>query len=256
MKITRAVVPSLFTVLNMFCGFLSIVNSGDGQFDVAAWFIILGGLFDSLDGVMARITKSSSEFGVEFDSLSDIVTFGAAPAFLVYKLQLYQLEGTGLIISSLLLIFGGIRLARFNVQLVGFEKEYFTGLPIPASAITVVAFVLSYRDEVFGLRGIAADALAPLVIILSLLMVSKVKYDTLPKLSKKEFRRHPVRVISFAAAALIVIFSRGKGLFYVFVVFLLFGLARYAYVGVRRMLGVVDAKVEEDQAEEATSYDI
>ena len=83
MKITRAVVPSLFTVLNMFCGFLSIVNSGEGQFDVAAWFIILGGVFDSLDGVMARITKSSSEFGVEFDSLSDVVTFGAAPAFLV-----------------------------------------------------------------------------------------------------------------------------------------------------------------------------
>ena len=256
MKITRAVVPSLFTVLNMFCGFLSIVNSGDGQFDIAAWFIILGGIFDSLDGVMARITKSSSEFGVEFDSLSDIVTFGAAPAFLVYKLQLYQFEGTGLIISSLLLIFGGIRLARFNVQLVGFEKEYFTGLPIPASAITVVAFVLSYRDEVFGLRGIAADALAPMVVILSLLMVSKVKYDTLPKFSKKEFRKHPVRVISFAAAGLIVLFSRGRGLFYVFVAFLLFGLARYAYVGVRKMLGVVDAKVEEDQAEEATSYDI
>ena len=82
MKITRAVVPSLFTVLNMFCGFLSIVNSSEGQFDVAAWFIILGGVFDSLDGVMARITKSSSEFGVEFDSLSDVVTFGAAPVLI------------------------------------------------------------------------------------------------------------------------------------------------------------------------------
>ena len=86
MKITRAVVPSLFTVLNMFCGFLSIVNSGEGQYDVAAWFIILGGIFDSLDGVMARITRSSSEFGVEFDSLSDVVTFGVAPAFLVVKM--------------------------------------------------------------------------------------------------------------------------------------------------------------------------
>lgn len=256
MKITRAVVPSLFTVLNIFCGFLSIVNSGDGQFDVAAWFIILGGIFDSLDGVMARITKSSSEFGVEFDSLSDIVTFGAAPAFLVYRLQLHQLQGIGLIISSLLLIFGGIRLARFNVQLVGFDKEYFTGLPIPASAITVVAFVLSYRDEVFGLRGLASDALAPMVVVLSLLMVSKVKYDTLPRFSRKEFRKHPVRVISFVAAGLIVIFSRGKGLFYIFVVFLLFGLVRYVYVGLRRLLGAVDAKVEEDQAEEATSYDI
>ncbi|HTX19223.1 MAG TPA: CDP-diacylglycerol--serine O-phosphatidyltransferase [Bacteroidota bacterium] len=256
MKITRAVVPSLFTVLNMFCGFLSIVNSGAGQIDVAAWFIILGGVFDSLDGVMARITKSSSEFGVEFDSLSDVVTFGAAPAFLVYQLQLSQMEGIGLIISSLLLIFGGIRLARFNVQLVGFEKEYFTGLPIPASAITVVAFVLSFRDEVFGLRGFAADALAPMVVVLSLLMVSKVKYDTLPKFSKRELRRHPVKAISFVAAGIILLFTRGRALFYVFAVFILFGIVRYLFHAVRKLLGVVDAKAEEEQAEEATSIDI
>jgi CDP-diacylglycerol--serine O-phosphatidyltransferase len=256
MKITRAVVPSLFTVLNMFCGFLSIVNSSDGQFDVAAWFIILGGVFDSLDGVMARITKSSSEFGIEFDSLSDVVTFGAAPALLVYRLHLFQLEGVGLIISSLLLIFGGIRLARFNVQLVGFDKEYFTGLPIPASAIAIVAFVLSFRDEVFGLRGLAADALAPMVVVVSLLMVSKVKYDTLPRFSKRELKKHPVRVISFAAAGLILVFTHGRALFYIFVVFILFGILRYLYFGLRRLLGFVDEKVEEEQAGEVTSYDI
>ena len=256
MKITRAVVPSLFTVLNMFCGFLSIVNSSEGQFDVAAWFIILGGVFDSLDGVMARITKSSSEFGVEFDSLSDVVTFGAAPAFLVYKLHLYQFEGLGLIISSLLVIFGGIRLARFNVQLVGFDKDYFTGLPIPASAITIVAFVLSFHDEIFGLRGIAADILAPMVVGVSLLMVSKVKYDPIPKFSKREFKKHPIRVISFVSAGLILLFSRGKALFYIFVVFLLFGIIRYLYFALRKLLGFVDAKAEEEQAEEATSYDI
>ncbi len=256
MKITRAVVPSLFTVLNMFCGFLSIVNSSEGHFDVAAWFIILGGIFDSLDGVMARITKSSSEFGVQFDSLSDVVTFGAAPAFLVYRLHLYQLEGLGLIISSMLVIFGGIRLARFNVQLVGFDKEYFTGLPIPASAITVVAFVLSFHDEVFGLRGIAADLLAPMVVVVSLLMVSKVKYDPIPKFSKKDFRKHPIRVISFAAAGLILVFTRGKALFSIFVFFLVFGIVRYLYVALRKLLGSVDATAEEEQAEEATSYDI
>lgn len=256
MKITRAVVPSLFTVLNMFCGFLSIVNSADGQFDVAAWFIILGGLFDSLDGVMARITKSSSEFGVEFDSLSDVVTFGAAPAFLVYRLHLFELQGFGLIISSLLLLFGGIRLARFNVQLAGFNKEYFTGLPIPASAITIVAFVLNFRDEVFGLRGLAADALAPMVVAVSLLMVSKVKYDTLPKFSKREFKKHPFRVISFAAAGLLLVFTQGRALFYIFVVFLLFGLLRYVYIGLRKQLGFIDEKAEEEQAGEVTSYDI
>ena len=162
----------------------------------------------------------------------------------------------GLIISSLLLIFGGIRLARFNVQLVGYDKEYFTGLPIPASAITVVGFVLNFRDEVFGLRGVAADILAPMVVVLSLLMVSKVKYDTLPKFSKKEFRRHPVRVISFLAAGIILVFTRGRALFYLFGVFILFGIARYLFRALRRLLGLVDAKAEEESAEEATSYDI
>lgn len=256
MKITRAVVPSLFTVLNMFCGFLSIVNSADGRFDVAAWFIILGGIFDSLDGVMARITRSSSAFGVEFDSLSDVVTFGAAPAILVYRLHLYQLEGIGLLISSLLLIFGAIRLARFNIQLVGYDKEHFTGLPIPASAITIVGFVLSFRDEVFGLRGIAADVLAPMVVVISLLMVSKVKYDTLPKLSKRDLKKHPVRAVSFLAAALLLIFTEGRVLFFIFAVFISVGVLRYAYHTVRRVLGFVDETVEEERMGEVTSYDI
>ncbi len=85
-RITRAVVPTLFTVLNMFSGFLSIVHSSEGKFIEACWFIILAGLFDSLDGVMARLTKSSSKFGVEIDSLSDVVSFGAAPAFLTLGL--------------------------------------------------------------------------------------------------------------------------------------------------------------------------
>ena len=137
MRITRAVVPSLFTVLNMFCGLMSIIYTGQQDYIVGGWFIILAAIFDTLDGIMARITKSASAFGIQFDSLSDIISFGAAPAFLVFAVHLHSLNGLGVILSSLLLIFGGIRLARFNVQLVGFDKEYFIGLPIPSSAITV-----------------------------------------------------------------------------------------------------------------------
>lgn len=128
MKITRAVVPSLFTVLNMFCGFMSVIHASKGDMIPASWFIILAAGFDALDGVMARITKSSSAFGVEIDSLSDVVSFGVAPAFLVYKFSLFQLEGVGIFVSSLLMIFAGLRLARFNVQLVGFDKDHFVGL--------------------------------------------------------------------------------------------------------------------------------
>src|SRR5438876_3980481 len=171
MKITRAVVPSLFTVLNIFCGFSSIVHTSSGDVVLAVWFVLLAGIFDVFDGVMARITKSSSDFGVEFDSLSDVVSFGAAPAFLVYKIQLFDREGFGILISSLPLVFGALRLARFNSQLVGYDKEYFKGLPIPASAIIICSFILAYYEPNIGLTGVAPSLLSPLVIILSLLMV-------------------------------------------------------------------------------------
>src|SRR5512135_94396 len=101
MKITRAVVPSLFTTLNIFCGLLSIVNAHENRADMAAWFIILAAIFDSLDGVMARITRSSSQFGVELDSLADVVSFGAAPSFLVYQVYLGQIQHWGILIAAL-----------------------------------------------------------------------------------------------------------------------------------------------------------
>ncbi|MEE9186479.1 MAG: CDP-diacylglycerol--serine O-phosphatidyltransferase, partial [Bacteroidota bacterium] len=129
MKITRAVVPSLFTVLNMFCGLMSIIHASRGEYTMAAWLIILAAVFDSLDGIMARITKSSSWFGVQFDSLSDVISFGAAPAFLVYQVYFHTFGGPGIILSSILMIFGGLRLERFNVQVVGHDKEFFKGLP-------------------------------------------------------------------------------------------------------------------------------
>ena len=208
MKITRAVVPSLFTVLNMFCGFLSIIHSSRGEFIPASWLILLAAAFDSLDGVMARITKSTSEFGVEIDSLSDVVSFGAAPAFLVYQLHLYDLGALGMLISSLLMIFGGLRLARFNVQLVGFDKDHFVGLPIPASALTVASFTLNYYDKSLALLDdLAANCLPWMVVILSLLMVSKVKYDTLPKISRRAIRKEPWKFV-FAVLAIVVVSGR------------------------------------------------
>ncbi|MBI4810331.1 MAG: CDP-diacylglycerol--serine O-phosphatidyltransferase, partial [Ignavibacteriales bacterium] len=135
MRITRAVVPSLFTILNIFSGFRSIIHSSQGDYILAAWFIILAALFDMLDGIMARITKSSSDFGVELDSLSDVVSFGAAPSFLIYSIHLHTIEGWGMLISAMPMIFGALRLARFNVQLIGYDKDFFKGLPIPAMAI-------------------------------------------------------------------------------------------------------------------------
>ncbi|HTY39457.1 MAG TPA: CDP-diacylglycerol--serine O-phosphatidyltransferase [Bacteroidota bacterium] len=254
MKITRAVVPSLFTVLNAFCGFLSIVNASQGRIEMAAWFIILAGGFDTFDGIMARITRSSSQFGVELDSLADVVSFGAAPSFLVYQAYLSSLASIGIIISSLPLVFGAIRLARFNVQLVGFEKDHFKGLPIPAAAITICAYLLQYNTEQGGLNGWTHDGLTGLVLVVSLLMVSKVRYDTLPKFTRRGFRAHPWRVIAFAVAGAIVLVSKGTMLFPVMAAFIGFGILRGLYEWFRALASHVEK--EPDEESEISSIDI
>ncbi len=255
MKITRAVVPSLFTTLNIFCGFLSLISTNQGQFQTAAWFIILAAIFDSLDGVMARITRSSSQFGVELDSLADVVSFGAAPSFLVYQLFLSTLGNWGILIASMPVIFGAIRLARFNVQLVGFDKDYFNGLPIPMQAITICAFILqldgSFQSGLLPLPGIGLTAL---VILLSFLMVSHVKYDTLPKLSKKQVKAYPWKFGISLIGFLLVLFSKGYLLFMLLALYILFGLVRYAVSGIKK--AVKKTENEPEETGEFSSIDI
>ena len=226
-RVTRSVIPNLFTAMNMFSGFLSIINTAQGKYDYAAILIIIAAIFDSLDGIMARLTRSSSELGVELDSLSDVISFGAAPAFLIYSTYLHDFNAAGIVISSLLLIAGGFRLARFNVQLVGFDKEYFTGLPIPSSGITIAAFVLAYYEKGIGFTEPYTNFIIPLVLILSL--VSKIKYNTIPKPSIKEMKKKPAQYTFIAAAIIILFVTSGKALFYIFVFIILFGIFRYIF---------------------------
>ncbi|MEO8399647.1 MAG: CDP-diacylglycerol--serine O-phosphatidyltransferase [Ignavibacteriaceae bacterium] len=229
LRITPSVIPNLFTAMNMFCGFLSIINASQGKYINAAWLIITAAVFDALDGLMARLTNSSSEIGVELDSLSDVVSFGAAPGFLIYESYLHQYEAIGVIISSLLMIAGGFRLARFNVQLVGFDKDYFKGLPIPASAITISSFLLAYYETDIGFPQPYSDFIIPLVLVLSYLMISRIKYDTLPKISIQEIKKKPFHIIFVILAVAALILTKGKALFYIFVFIILFGIFRQIF---------------------------
>jgi CDP-diacylglycerol--serine O-phosphatidyltransferase len=254
-KVTRAVVPSLFTVLNIFCGYSAIVQSAQGAFHQAAWFIILAAIFDTLDGVMARITKSSSSFGVEFDSLSDVVSFGAAPSILVYQSLMVRDGGMGLLLSSLPMVLGALRLARFNSQLVGFTKEYFKGLPIPASAMTIAAYVLAFQVEGSGYAPLAATLLPPLVAVVSLLMVSTIKYDTLPQLSRRGIRQHPVRFTVLVVAVTAIAITRGAALLPVLGFYLVTGPVRYAAHFIRQALHPAGKDIK-DEEPGMTSIDV
>jgi len=234
MKVTRAVVPSLFTVLNMFSGFMSILHASRGEFIAASWFIALAAGFDALDGVMARITKSSSQFGVEIDSLSDVVSFGAAPAFLVHQMDLYRLEGLGVVVSSLLMVFAGLRLARFNSQLKGFDKAYFVGMPVPMSGLAIASYTLNFFSNEAGLSPQAGPFLPWLSAGLSLLMVSKVRFNTLPKPSAATIKGHPFGTVVAVAAVVWIAWTGGKALLPLLLAIILFGLVRYVVEFIRR----------------------
>lgn len=228
-RIPRAAVPSFFTLMNLFCGFLAIVQVHDGQFVAAGWLIVLAGFFDALDGMMARLTNGQSLFGVELDSLSDIVSFGVAPAFLMYVYALNGHGTAGLIVASLPAMCGAVRLARFNVGFDGEKKEYFTGLPIPMSAAVFVAVILNANTLAF----LSPDAeshrvLLTAVIVISGLMVSNIRFDTLPKPSAASFKQNPGKAFLSVAAILMLIIFRELGLLIVLVVYLLLGIGRSA----------------------------
>ncbi|MBK7254324.1 MAG: CDP-diacylglycerol--serine O-phosphatidyltransferase [Ignavibacteria bacterium] len=220
MLISKKFIPSLFTILNAFCGFLSVINSANHEYETAAVFIIIATLFDAVDGLAARLTKSSSEFGVELDSLSDVISFGLAPSFLIYGIYLNELGDIGVVVSSLIMVFAAIRLARFNVQLVGFDKDKFNGLPAPMAAMTIVTYILFYHDKIFSLSS-SKNFLFVLSIILPVLMVSRIKYESLPKPSLFAIKKNPIIFVILLIAVIITLATGGEGsfsfcLFYIF----------------------------------------
>ena len=226
-RLTPSIIPNLFTAINMFCGFLSILSASEGNFNYAAWLIFIAAIFDALDGMVARLTNSSSELGVELDSLSDIVSFGAAPSFLLYKTYFYSMDVWGILISAAPLIAGGFRLARFNIQLVGFSKSFFLGLPIPSSALTIASFILAFYND--GFPKPISDFITPMILVLSYLMVSNIRYETLPKISLKSIKEKPYHFIFLIIAVVLVASMYIKGLFLVFVFMIVIGIFRQLY---------------------------
>ena len=170
--------PNLLTTCGLFAGFYSVIATINGEYQAAALCILVAHVFDGLDGRIARLTKSSSRFGIEYDSLSDLVAFGVAPGILVYKWALEPWGHWGWLAASLYVTCGALRLARFNVQVDSVEKRRFVGLPIPAAADTIASTVLLYYF--FGGEGATHKHFILLVVIYALaaLMVSNVSYNS------------------------------------------------------------------------------
>lgn len=213
--------------MNLFSGFLAIISIAEGRMYYGAWLIVAAGLFDMFDGLMARLSNSTSQFGIELDSIADVVSFGVAPGFLLYNLGLNELHFVGLILSALPPLCGAVRLARFNVEAVETKGAIFKGLPTPAQALMIAAFYLTFYDRLalFGDfdNGITT-VLIPLIILLSLLMVSTVPFDKVPGFETETIKKYKGRIALFLFyTALIVIFQE-IGLMIVFSIYILKGL--------------------------------
>lgn len=230
LKIPKSSIPNTATSLNILSGFLAIIFASEGNFHLSALFIFIATFFDLIDGLLARLTKTASMFGVELDSLADVVSFGVAPSFLIYKVYFIEYGYVGILLSSLPLIFGALRLARFNVQVEDIKiKQDFFGLPIPISAITIASFVLFYHNGVNIIKPFNYIIL-PAIIILSLLMVSNIRYNTLPKMKALSlFSKFSIYLIAIILLVLVYI-TDGEAFFYMIVFHILFGLFRHIYL--------------------------
>jgi CDP-diacylglycerol---serine O-phosphatidyltransferase len=198
------VLPTLFTVGNLFCGYLSIWGSIRGTFETAAYLIIVAAVLDALDGRIARLTNSASEFGEEYDSLADLVSFGVAPAVLAYSWGLSDFSRLGWLVSFLFVVCGSMRLARFNIQTHIVDKKYFIGLPIPAAAATVSTLVLATPEPLVDRVWMAG--FLGLTFILSYLMISTIRYRSFKDLDLK--RRRPAWILPVIAVVFAVIAFR------------------------------------------------
>lgn len=214
--------PNLFTSMNLFCGFYAVLSAVDGRFTHAALAIIIGAVFDLLDGKIARATHTTSQFGVEYDSLADLITFGLAPALTLYLWALEPLGRLGWLAGFLFMACGALRLARFNTAASsGGSSSHFQGLPIPAAAGMGVSMILF-----FSRIGIDPSAYKIVVLMmlytLSFLMVSSIKYNSFKKTSLFKSMRFN-KLVAVLLILVLIAYEPGIALFVGMSVYVLSG---------------------------------
>ncbi len=190
------ILPSLFTTGNVFCGFYSFIAALNERYHLAAWAIVLAIIFDILDGRIARMTKTTSAFGMQYDSLADVISFGMAPAFLCYAWVLRPFGSVGWMAAFLYLLCAALRLARFNTTKSDIQGQCFIGLATPAAAAVLASIIIAF-ENLFGSR-VYPEFMVAIVYILAFLMVSNIKY---PAFKKFEFRKR----VSFTRFLLVVL---------------------------------------------------
>jgi CDP-diacylglycerol--serine O-phosphatidyltransferase len=215
------ILPNLFTAASLFCGFYAIISAMGERYEAAAAAIFLSGLLDGLDGRVARLTRSTSQFGVEFDSLADLVAFGVAPALLAFQWALAPFGRLGWLAAFMYVVCGALRLARFNVQKSVEDVSYFKGLPIPAAACLIASLVLfvSFWEGELEARSYA---ILVMIYVLSFFMVSTIPYYSFKKLDVKRYKPFNV-LVSIILMALVIAYKPMVMLFLIMLFYTLSG---------------------------------
>jgi len=236
--------PNSFTAAALFCGFYAIVMAMSGRYDSAATAIFAAMVLDSLDGRVARMTNTQSEFGAQFDSLADMVSFGAAPALIIYEWSLRGLDKLGWLAAFVYCAGAALRLARFNTNVAVIDKRYFQGLPSPAAAALVAGFLWIMTDA--GVQGAHVSWLSFVITLFAgITMVTNVPFYSFKDVS---FRRSVPFISIFLIVLLIGLIAYQPPLV-LFGLFVLYGLSGYAvYVWHRikgRPVSVIATSVDE-----------
>ncbi len=220
----RIAVPSFFTLMNLFSGFLAIISIAEGNLFRGAWLIMAAGMFDVFDGLMARLANADSDFGIELDSLSDMVSFGVAPGFLIYTFSLNEYGLLGVLVSAVPPLCGAVRLARFNVNArLQPSAGYFIGLPIPSVAIILVAFFLTFRDNLYlfdFFKNGVNSVLIPVVVIVSFLMVSTIQFEKIPRFDKESIKNKKWSFLLFLIYLILIVTFQEYGLMAVILIYI------------------------------------
>jgi len=208
------ILPNLFTTGNLFCGFWAIISVFQEKFFYAALAILLASVFDVLDGKVARLSGATSKFGVQYDSLADLVSFGVAPALLAFSWALRPYGRFGWLAAFLFVVCGALRLARFNVQSSSGEVKYFKGLPIPAAASMIALTILLYH-RLIETGWVKDIVILVMIYVLAFLMVSSIRYFSFKELDLA--KRKPFSIFMFVVLSMIVIVMEPTIVLFVFV---------------------------------------
>jgi CDP-diacylglycerol---serine O-phosphatidyltransferase len=235
--------PNTFTALNMACGYAAILLAMKGNFYLACIFIVLAAVFDSMDGRVARMTGTQSSFGEQFDSLSDLISFGVAPAFLYYFRFLQDTGRPGMILAFLFMLCGALRLARFNANIDRVKSDYFQGLPIPGGACAVTGLVLlSVKyPEIVELTPVTMVYL----LFYSLLMISSIPFQSFK--NSQWVKNHKKQVLMIILAALASILMNEEVMILSWISLYVLGSLAYVAFNKEKFAGIFDWKDEPEQ---------